>query len=123
MSDPEALAWAWSILEEQPPSPGEGYRPPSRVRKRAYEGLMLRAENVEDGKSRPGGTEVGVARAIQLFYADEIPLRAVKRMRSYFARHAVDSEGEGWGEDSPGWVAWLLWGGNEGQRWVDGLDV
>jgi hypothetical protein len=45
------------------------------------------------------------------------------RMHSYFSRHEIDKEAEGFrpGEDgypSPGRVAWGLWGGDPGQRWA-----
>jgi hypothetical protein len=43
-------------------------------------------------------------------------------MVSYFARHEVDKEGEGWspGQDgypSAGRIAWALWGGDSGKTW------
>jgi len=46
----------------------------------------------------------------------------VKRMHSYFARHEIDKEAEGFrpGEDgfpSAGRIAWALWGGDAGQVW------
>jgi hypothetical protein len=42
---------------------------------------------------------------------------------SYFARHEVDKQGEGWsqGEDgypSNGRIAWALWGGDPGRAWA-----
>jgi hypothetical protein len=39
-------------------------------------------------------------------------------MVSYFARHEVDKQGEGWGEDSKGYQAWLMWGGDAGAAWA-----
>jgi HK97 family phage prohead protease len=47
-------------------------------------------------------------------------------MASYFARHEVDKQGEGWspGEDgfpSAGRIAWALWGGDAGQAWASKL--
>jgi hypothetical protein len=39
-------------------------------------------------------------------------------MVSYFARHEVDREGEGWGVDSKGYQAWLMWGGDPGRAWA-----
>ena len=45
----------------------------------------------------------------------------LKRMRAYFDRHAIDANGPGWGDDSKGWQAWLLWGGDAGRRWASGL--
>jgi hypothetical protein len=45
-------------------------------------------------------------------------------MTSYFARHEVDKQGEGWspGEDgfpSAGRIAWALWGGDAGRTWAE----
>jgi hypothetical protein len=42
-------------------------------------------------------------------------------MVSYFARHEVDKQGEGWGEDSKGYQAWLMWGGDPGWSWARGV--
>ena len=39
-------------------------------------------------------------------------------MSSFFARHEVDKQGEGWGVDSKGYQAWLLWGGDPGRSWA-----
>jgi hypothetical protein len=45
-------------------------------------------------------------------------------MVSYFARHEVDKQGQGWspGEDgypSAGRIAWALWGGDPGRSWAE----
>jgi hypothetical protein len=45
----------------------------------------------------------------------------IGRMVSYFARHEVDKDGEGWGVDSKGYQAWLLWGGDPGRAWANGI--
>ena len=40
------------------------------------------------------------------------------------ARHEVDKRGAHFGDEenpSPGYVAWLLWGGEEGKAWIAGL--
>jgi HK97 family phage prohead protease len=47
-------------------------------------------------------------------------------MVSYFARHEVDKQGQGFspGEDgypSAGRIAWALWGGDAGMRWADNI--
>jgi hypothetical protein len=65
-----------------------------------------------------GGTEVGVARARDLSNRKTVSPSTVRRMNSYFARHEVDKQGEGWGEDSAGYIAWLLWGGDAGKSWA-----
>jgi hypothetical protein len=71
-----------------------------------------------------GGTEVGVKRAHQLVERLELEPADIKSMYSYFARHAVDKNTtrHEWGsttDPSAGFIAWLLWGGDEGKRWVE----
>ena len=71
-----------------------------------------------------GGTEVGVARARDLSNRRELSIDTVRRIYSYFARHEVDKNAEGFnqGEDgfpSAGRIAWELWGGSESQSWAN----
>ena len=94
------------------------YRPTLEMAANAKKSLELRAI------FHRGGTEVGVHRAEQLAGQRELTETDVKSMHSYFARHAVDKEGKAheWGSDqdpSAGYIAWLLWGGNEGKTWAD----
>jgi hypothetical protein len=93
----------------------DGFVPPQAVRNNAKRGLELRK------KHGRGGTEVGVARARDLSNGAALSLDTVKRMTSYFARHEVDKKGEGWGVDSAGYIAWLLWGGDAGWSWAKGI--
>ena len=90
----------------------DGFVPPQEVRNNAKRGLELRK------KHGRGGTEVGVARARDLSNGKALSLDTLNRMNSYFARHEVDKEGEGWGKDSAGYIAWLLWGGDAGRAWA-----
>lgn len=42
-----------------------------------------------------------------------------RRMRAYFRRHKVDKRA-GWDKPpTPGYVAWLMWGGDAGFRWAE----
>ncbi len=96
------------------------FSPPSGVREEAAKGLAWRDEY---GR---GGTAVGVARARDLSNGVNISPDTAKRMASYFARHEVDKQGEGWspGQDgfpSAGRIAWALWGGDAGQAWASKL--
>lgn len=96
------------------------FTPPAGVREEAAKGLAWRDEF---GR---GGTAVGVARARDLSNGTNISPETAKRMASYFARHEVDKQGEGWspGEDgfpSAGRIAWALWGGDPGQAWASKL--
>lgn len=86
--------------------------PTDAMARAAEKGLRLREEY---GR---GGTEVGVARARDLINKKSLSPRTVKRMHSYFSRHAVDKKGKGWGKDSAGYIAWLLWGGDPGESWA-----
>jgi hypothetical protein len=93
----------------------DGFSPPQAVRSNAKRGLELRE------KHGRGGTAVGVARARDLSNGASISYDTIKRMNSYFARHEVDKKGEGWGKDSAGYIAWLLWGGDAGWSWARGI--
>lgn len=92
------------------------WRPPADVARAARRGLELRAEQPPSNRA---GTPVGLARASQLANRRPVSLETLRRMRSYFARHAVDKEGEGWGRDSKGYQAWLMWGGDPGRAWAN----
>ena len=70
-----------------------------------------------------GGTEVGVARARDLKNRANLSIDTIKRMFSYFSRHEVDKEAEGFrpgeeGYPSAGRIAWGLWGGDAGFKWT-----
>jgi len=94
------------------------FRPPAGARAEARRGLRWRREF---GR---GGTGVGVARARDIQNGVELSPSTIRRMVSFFARHEVDKQGEGFspGEDgypSNGRIAWALWGGDAGQSWAN----
>jgi ATP-dependent protease ClpP protease subunit len=102
------------------------FTPPKGVREAAAKGLEMRAEF---GR---GGTEVGVARARDLKNGRKVSPDTAKRMKSFFARHEVDKEAEGFnqgeeGYPSAGRVAFQLWGGQPAVGWskklVDQMDA
>jgi hypothetical protein len=98
----------------------EGYEPTAAMKAEAERGLEWRREY---GR---GGTEVGVARARDIMNGRSLSLDTVYRMRSYFARHEVDKQGQGWSPDEDGYpsagrIAWALWGGDPGKRWADAI--
>lgn len=97
---------------------GLSFVPPRAVREAAKRALDLRASLPP---SRRAMTSVGIARARDLANGRAVSLETLQRMSSYFARHEVDRQGEGWGVDSKGWQAWLGWGGDAGRSWADGL--
>lgn len=92
-------------------------KPTVEMAAEAEQGLEWRAEY---GK---GGTAVGVARARDIKNRRYLSPETVKRMNSYFARHEVDKEAEGFyegqeGFPSAGRIAWALWGGDPGKVWA-----
>lgn len=96
----------------------DSFRPTAKMAANASKGLKLREQF---GR---GGTEVGVRRAQQLVDRNELSPEDVTSMHSYFARHEVDKQGKAhdWGsssDPSAGYIAWLLWGGDEGKSWAD----
>ena len=95
-------------------------KPPAAVAKLAAKGLELRE------RFNRGGTEVGVTRAKQLAARKPVSEDDITAISSYFKRHAVDKDAKAhqWGDasdPSAGYVAWLLWGGDAGEKWADGL--
>ena len=100
------------------------YRPPSTVRAAAQRAL----EWIRDGQAGSGFTDVGRRRASQLANGEPVSEDTIKRMRSYFARHEVDKQAEGFNRGdnnfpSPDRVAWDAWGGDAGQRWVNDIKL
>jgi len=91
------------------------FKPPLAVRRNAADGLDL----VRDGFGGRGLTEGALDRAWSLYRGHAIDLARARMMHGWFARHAVDKR-PGWKERAtPGWVAWQLWGGDAGRRWVE----
>lgn len=104
--------WAQMIQRQ------ESYTPTTEMRNEARRGLAWRREF---GR---GGTLVGVARARDIATGKQLPLVTIRRMVSFFARHEVDKEAQGFrpgekGYPSNGRIAWALWGGDAGQAWAN----
>jgi hypothetical protein len=88
-----------------------------QMRAEATRGLAWRQEH---GR---GGTPVGWARARDIASGRTLSDETVSRMLSYFARHEVDKQGQGWAPGQPGYpsagrIAWALWGGDAGWAWA-----
>jgi len=91
-------------------------RPNEGMKIEAQKGLNWREE------FNRGGTRVGATRARQIVANENLSDDTVKRMYSFFSRHEVDKQAEGFsaGEDgypSNGRIAWALWGGDAGFAW------
>lgn len=92
------------------------YKPTDAMKEEAQRGLDWRREH---GR---GGTEVGIARARDISNGKTLSEETVKRMHSFFSRHEVDKDAEGFspgeeGYPSNGRIAWALWGGDAGFAW------
>lgn len=90
-------------------------RPPKGVRAAAARGIEL----VQAGKAGGGFEPATLQRARKIAAGEELTPRHVMRMYSFFARHAVDRR-PGWGtpgDETPGYVAWMAWGGDAGASW------
>lgn len=96
-------------------SAGIDLAPPQAVADNAAKGLALRK------KFGRGGTEIGVGVAEELLMQTPLDPKMVRRMVSFFARHEVDKRAANFSNKSnpsAGYVAWLLWGGDEGRAWA-----
>jgi capsid protein len=96
---------------------GINFTPPAGVRAEAKQGLEWRREY------KRGGTAVGIARARDLANGKQVSPSTINRMVSFFARHEVDKQGEGFSPGEPGYpsngrIAWALWGGDPGKAWA-----
>ncbi len=101
--------------ESEEKAAGINLKPTDTMARNAARGLELRK------KYGRGGTDVGVARAVQLRSRENLTPRTVARMVSFFARHGVN-EGKNKkpnGEPSNHYIAWLLWGGDSGRSWAN----
>lgn len=93
-------------------------RPTESMAAEAKRGLEWRREY------NRGGTAVGVARARDISNRTNLSPETIGRMVSYFARHEVDKQGQGFrsgeeGYPSAGRIAWALWGGDPGKTWAE----
>ncbi|WP_131103264.1 hypothetical protein [Ornithinimicrobium sufpigmenti] len=94
--------------------------PPKGVQEAAQRAVRW----IEEGRAGQGFTDTGRDRAHQLAEGQDVSDDDLRRMKAYFARHAVDRDAEGFahgsaGFPSPGRVAWDAWGGDPGRRWAE----
>jgi|DEB0MinimDraft_10_1074344.scaffolds.fasta_scaffold02006_4 hypothetical protein len=115
----QRLAVCYAQLEDEEDRALEDIntKPTQEMADEAAQGLEWREEF---GR---GGTEVGVARARDIKNRVNLSIETIKRMYSYFSRHEVDKEGQGFysgdeGYPSAGRIAWALWGGDVGFAWT-----
>ena len=93
-----------------------------RVPKGVQDEAKLALGWIADGNAGSGFTATGKKRASDLAAGHPVSAETILRMYSFFKRHEVDKQAEGFkfGEDgfpSPGRVAWSAWGGDAGFTW------
>jgi len=75
----------------------------------------------EDGRGGDGLVPATISWARKIAARENLTEEKVIKMRAWHARHKVDKK-PGWdkaGEESPGFVAFLLWAGDAGRRWSE----
>ena len=75
----------------------------------------------DQGRGGDGLTSQTVREARTIAGRQDVSPDKLRRMRAWFARHESDKK-PGWdkpGKETPGYVAWLLWGGDAGRRWAE----
>lgn len=103
------------------------FKPPKTVADQAKKGLDYRKKGGKGGlSSQEAGKEgigSGVQRAVNLKNRNNLTPETIKMMRGFFARHEKNKSIAPKNKDTPwkdaGHVAWLLWGGDVGKKWVD----
>ena len=92
--------------------------PPAGARSSCKKGL----DWFKAGHGGNGLKDQTVDEARSIARGDKQKIEKVRRMRAWFARHAVDKQSDSWKEGtddnpSPSQVAWELWGGDAGRSW------
>ena len=97
----------------------ETYKPPAGAAANAKRALKWKDEHGDEVKAM---TRTGWTRANQLADREELSYDTVKRMHSFFSRHAGNEKVSAENKDTPwkdnGHVAWLGWGGDAGVEWA-----
>lgn len=89
----------------------------SEIAAAARKGLDL----YEAGRGGDGLVRATITDALTMASKGTLSEEKVRRMPAWFARHAVDKK-PGWdtpGEETPGYVAFLLWGGETAAAWAE----
>ena len=103
--------------------PREWFKPPQAVAEEAARGLKLRRKYNRGGlttkEAGKQGIGSGVQRAVDLRDRENMSPETIKRMIAFFARHRQHKDNKTpSGEPAAGMIAWLLWGGDAGERWA-----
>lgn len=98
---------------------GIDWKPSEAVQSAFAKGVSL----YEDGRGGDGLVQETVSWARRLASGESITPDKARKMSAWHARHEVDKR-TGWdkeGQETPGYVAFLLWGGEPGRAWADRL--
>lgn len=100
------------------------FKPPQNVAKNAEKGLELRKKYGKGGLSTQEAGKLkigsGVARATSLKNQQNISPETVKQMVGFFNRHKVYKKNHIKKPPySASYISWLLWGGDDGERWAN----
>jgi HK97 family phage portal protein len=98
---------------------GINFEPSGRVRAAFARGVEL----YEEGRGGDGLVAETIRWALRLADGDSITPDKARKMLAWHARHASDKV-PGWdeeGKETPGYVAFLLWGGEPGRDWAERL--
>lgn len=107
-----------------------GFVPPPAVASAAARGLELRDKASPSNKggltvsqAHQQGIGSGVQRAVDLKNRRALSPETVRRMSAFFSRHQKNKDiapGKS-PEQDKGYIAWMLWGGDPGRAWADGI--
>lgn len=98
---------------------GIDFTPSERVQSQFAKGIEL----YEAGKGGDGLVASTIRWARRLAAGEAVTPAKARKGSAWFARHETDKKPD-WdkaGEETPGYVAWLLWGGDAGRAWFDNL--
>lgn len=89
--------------------------PPKSAGRAAKRALEIRANKLPSERCCEA---TGLARARQLISGKPLSESTIRRMHSFFSRHAVDKKGSTWNDNGKGFQAHLMWGGDSAKRWA-----
>jgi HK97 family phage prohead protease len=115
--DHDPAAGETPMPEQRGPN-GVSLVPTEAIQSAAARGLRLH----EAGKSGDGIVPATVRDAVRMARREELSEDKVRRMPAWFARHEGDwtpGTDDQPGDETPGYVAWLLWGGDPGRAWAE----
>lgn len=115
VAEPFANDLEAELGQGEPKAAGDLYDPPQAVRREFAKGLTLH----EQGLSGDGLVPATVRWARRIADGGTVTWDKLVQMRAWFARHEADRKPSWDDPPTPGYVAWLLWGGDAGRAWAE----